>query len=48
MDRGTVEASKSFVEEQAKELTKVLKPMAETTKKIFIVDPVIRPWCASG
>ena len=40
MDRGTVEASKPFVEEQAKELTQILKPMAET-KKIFVVDPVV-------
>ena len=39
MDRGTVEASKPFVEDQAKELVQVLKPMAET-KKIFIVDPL--------
>ena len=40
MDLGTVEASKPYVEEQAKELTKVIKPMAET-KKVFIVDPLV-------
>ena len=40
MDRGTVEASKPFVNDQAKELTKVLKPMVET-KKVFVLDPVV-------
>ena len=38
MDCGTVEASKPYVEDQARELTQVIKPMAET-KKVFIVDP---------
>ena len=42
MDRGTVESSKPFVEDQALELTKVLKPMVDT-KKIFVVDPVVGP-----
>ena len=42
MDLGSVEASKPQIEEQAKELAQVLKPMVET-KKVFVVDPVAGP-----
>ena len=43
MDYGSVETSKPHLEEQTRELVQVVKPMAETGKKVFLVDPVAGP-----
>ena len=43
MDLGSVEISKPQVEHQANELVKVVKPLVEANKKVFIIDPVAGP-----
>ena len=43
MDSGSVEVSKPQVEAQANELVKVVKPLVEAKKKVFIIDPVAGP-----
>ena len=43
MDYGAAETTKPLLEEQARELVQVVKPMAETGKKVFVVDPVAGP-----
>ena len=40
MSYGTFEESKSQLEAQTKELEQVVKPLVNTDKKVFIVDPV--------
>ena len=43
MDLGSPAISKPFIEDQAAELVKVVKPMVEADKKVFVVDPVAGP-----
>ena len=40
MDLGSVEASKPHLEAQATELTKVVTPLVEAAKNVFIIDPI--------
>ena len=40
MDYGSPEASKPYLEAQATELEKVVKPLVEAQKKVFFIDPV--------
>ena len=43
MSYGSVEVSKPHLEYQASEMTKVLAPLVEAQKKVFVVDPVPGP-----
>ena len=43
MDYGAIETSKSHLEDQARELVQVVKPLVESDKKVFVVDPVAGP-----
>ena len=43
MDLGSVEISKPEVNAQSNELEKVVKPLVESKKKVFIIDPVAGP-----
>ena len=43
MELGSVEVSKPQVEAQANELVKVVKPLVDAKKKVFIIDPVAGP-----
>ena len=40
MDMGSVESSKPHLEAQAKELAKVVTPLVEAAKNVFVIDPI--------